>query len=373
MALRRIIPAICLLLLLSGCAADRDKAPLPTESPAMTETPSPAPTGAHPPTPLVTEAVNTAAPTLEPPMESTGDTPIPTPAQSPGAVTTEDEIRAKYEKEYFRVDKITPYNGDFLVQYGDGPWFFDWVYGKTGERHRIMECGFGVRDVEILEPGVIQVLTDGVFYPNGYRGFPSILTGYSAVRLDENGRPLPYEREMGNFTIEKYWADISEASSFGRTRREALTNALVDVTGAQFVFGPMADREGFESFYTASSTLPATEISFDEESRVMTLTFRETLLSSGDLPEFSDEQEERRYRDSLSFLGLTLPTEFPAGEFYGSNPYISRASIEEDGSDTVVKLYLTEKAEEYTVEAGKVGSMDNGPYIRIILREHGRW
>lgn len=84
MLFRRIIPAICLLLLLSGCAANRDKAPLPTGTdngaaaespmPAPTGAPSPAPTGAltpaptesADPTPVVTEAVNPVTPTVRP-------------------------------------------------------------------------------------------------------------------------------------------------------------------------------------------------------------------------------------------------------------------------------------------------------------------
>lgn len=279
-----------------------------------------------------------------------------------------------YDDEYFLVEKITPYNGDFLVQYGNGPWFFDWVYGKTGERHRVMFCDEGIRDVEIMKAGAIRVLTDGVFIETGYRGFPSILTGYAALLLDEQGRPLPYEIIMDNSIAHKYWADINEPSALGRTRREVVTNALVDVTGAQFLFGPPADLRGLSSFFAATSTLPATEISFDEESRVMTLIFRDTSLSSGEVPTtISDEQEERLYQDWFQNFEINLPTEFPAGELYGSNPYISRASIEEDGSDTVAKLYLTERAEEYTVETGKVGPVDSGPYLRIILREHYRW
>jgi len=138
------------------------------------------------------------------------------------------------------------------------------------------------------------------------------------------------------------------------------------VTGAQFVFGPPAD--GIDGFYAAASTLPVTEVSFDEESRVMTIVFHDTSLRSGEVPEFTDEQEEKRYQDSLRFLGISLPTEFPAGELQGSNPYINKATIEESGTDTVVKLYLTEYAGKYTVESGKAGPMDNGPYMRIILR-----
>ena len=378
MRLGRILPVICLLLLLSGCGTKGVKAPLPidTDNGAVAESPTPAPTGAltpaptesADPTPLVTEAANPATPTPKTTGEDISNTAAPTPAG-----ITEGGLRALYESEDMPVVSITPYNGDFLVQYGEVAWGFDWVYGKTGERHRIMFCEEGVRDVEILEPGRVRVLTDGFYREAGYRSFPSVRLGYAATELDENGEPLPYEREKGNSSREKYWADIKEPSAFGRiARREVVTNALVDATGAQFVFGPPADLKGLSSFFAATTTPPATEISFDEEARGMTLIFRDTLLSSGDIPEFSDEQEERLYLDWLRATEITLPTEFPAGELYGSNPYISRATIEESGDDTVVKLYLTEKAEEYTVEISKTGPGDNGPYIRLILRGE-RW
>jgi len=378
MTLRKVLPVICCALLLSGCSTNPVETPLQTgpDNGTVTESPTPAPTGvpthtptgSGAPTPAVTEAANPVTPTPKPTTSV-----ISTEAPAGGMSITEEELWEIYGREFFRVDKITPYEGDFLVQYVYSEICFDWVYGTTGERHRIMECGFGVSDVEILEPGIIRVLTDGIYSSNGYRTFPSLIKGYASVRLDENGKPLPYERETGNFTIDTYWADIHEASSFGRARREAVTNALIDVTGAQFVFGPPADFNGLMAFYTSSSSVPVTEITFDEVSRVMTLTFRDTSLSSGDLPDFPNEREERQYRESLSFLGLALPTEFPAGELYGSNPFISRATIEESGGDTVATLYLTEKATEYTVEAGKVGPMDSGPYIRFILRERGRW
>lgn len=385
MRLGRILPVICLLLLLSGCGTKGVKAPLPidTDNGAAAESPTPAPTGAltpaptesADPTPLVTEAANPVTPTPKTTGEDISNTAAPAPPALVGeTIITEDELWAMYESENMPVVNITPYNGDFLVQYdGEVVWRFDWVYGKTGERHRIMFCEEGVRDVEILEPGRVRVLTDGFYREAGYRSFPSVRLGYAAAELDENGEPLPYEREKGNSSREKYWADIKEPSAFGRiARREVVTNALVDATGAQFVFGPPADLKGLSSFFAATTTPPATEISFDEEARGMTLIFRDTLLSSGDIPEFSDEQEERLYLDWLRATEITLPTEFPAGELYGSNPYISRATIEESGDDTVVKLYLTEKAEEYTVEISKTGPGDNGPYIRLILRGE-RW
>ncbi|NLL45259.1 MAG: hypothetical protein GX250_00435, partial [Clostridiales bacterium] len=294
MRLGRILPVICLLLLLSGCGTKGVKAPLPidTDNGAVAESPTPAPTGAltpaptesADPTPLVTEAANPVTPTPKTTGEDISNTAAPTPAG-----ITEGGLRALYESEDMPVVSITPYNGDFLVQYGEVAWGFDWVYGKTGERHRVMFCDEGIRDVEIMKAGAIRVLTDGVFIETGYRGFPRILTGYAALLLDEHGRPLPYETIADNSIAHRYWADINEASALGRTRREAVANALIDVTGAQFVFGPPADLKGLSSFFAATSTLPATEISFDEESRVMTLIFRDTLLSSGDIPEFSDE------------------------------------------------------------------------------------
>jgi len=377
--LKRIVPALIAFLLLCGCAAGGEanppkqtggNSPAPSATAGAGTDESPVPAQSSAPSPSVTEAANPVATKPGQPGETpqssapSGDSPI-----------SEDTLRALYESEGMPVQSITPYNGDYLVRYdGEVVWRFDWVYGKSGVRHKIMCCEEGVREVEIIRPGSIRVLTDGVYREAGYRRFPSVRLGYAGIELDENGEPLPYEKETGNSFRETYWADITEPSSLGSIgRREVVTNALVDVTGAQFVFGPPADIDGFSAFYAGTTQPPATEISFDEDSRVMTVIFRDTSLRSGEIPDFSKEQNRQLLFEPTLREQVKLPTEFPAGELSGSNPYISKATIEESGKDTVVRLCLTDIATEYTVETGKVGPVDHGPYIRIILHKRNPW
>jgi len=355
MIFRRILPAaVCCALLLGGCGKAPAETPLPTGTDGGNVTESPAPN----PTQNIIGIIG---------MGNTG-TPAPA-APEEGAGMTEDKVRAMYENEPFIVEKVTPYNGDYLVQYGAyGEWQFDWVYGKTGERHRIMYSNYGVREVEILETGKIRVLTEGVCSANGYRSFPEIQTGYAAVQLDENGKPLPYKIQTGNFSTETYWADINEACSFGlRGRKEAVVNAVISASGFEMAFGPRAG----EDFVAAFCAPPGIDITFDETTRIMTITCRDTALKSGE-QEFDDPLMERDFERFIEEWGTPFPSEFPSGALPGSNPLISSATINEDGKDTVVRLYLTEKAAEYTVESEYTGPDDKGPYIRVVLRERGR-
>jgi hypothetical protein len=342
MMFRRFFPAVlCCVLLLTGCSANGSEA----SSPAGAESASASPG---------------------------------TAVSAGKAVKAEDEVRAMYkDNDGMTVQKITPYNGDFLVQYGltGGPWWFDWVYGDSGTRYKLMFCDEGIRDCEIQGTGNIRVLTDGVNCNVPCRAFPHIQIASVSIVLDADGEPLPYgEAYPDSSGTETYWAGIDEASSFGMTgRREVVINASVGVSGVEFAFGPPADMEGFGSFFAAYCTPPGTEISFNKESRVMTIVFHDTSLSSGESPAFTNAAAEASYQQWLRDTGVIFPTDFPAGTLDGSNPLISKAAIQENGGDTVVKLILTENATEYTVESGYTGPDDMGPYFRIILRERSNW
>ena len=72
---------------------------------------------------------------------TTPEEPTPAPQAEPPAVEeskplpiTEESLRAEYEAQDFAVREIVPYEGDFLVYYGNDPYggIFQWVYGETG-------------------------------------------------------------------------------------------------------------------------------------------------------------------------------------------------------------------------------------------------
>jgi hypothetical protein len=291
-------------------------------------------------------------------------------------VATEDEVRALYSEKIsesgITIKSVTPYNGDFLVQYGlsGGPWFFDWVYGGSGERVKFMFCPYGVKKLEIVGPGMISVVTDGVSCIDGGFSFPSILTACTALQLDENGQPKPDEEFLDATVTQTYWADIGEASRVGTTnRKEAVINAVLGVAGLEMAFGPRANEngDGISDFTAAYCAPPETDITYNAASRVMTVTCHDTALKSGEVA-FTNTSSNTDFEQLLARSGTSFPTEFPAGTLPGSNPLIEKAVIEENGSDTVVTLYLTEKATQYTVQCGYTGPDDMGPYIRIILR-----
>ena len=293
-------------------------------------------------------------------------------------VTSEDEVRAIYDGTDMTIYSITPYNGDFLVRYtpapDNGPWWLDWIYGQNGTRVKLMFCDQGIRECEIQAAGSIRVLTDGQNSEWAYRSFPHIQYATAILNLDENGAPVFDEDLYYYSSPETYWADITEPVSMGMAgRRETIIDMSMTVAGVDIAFGPPVDLEGFGSFYADVCTPPAAEFSYDADSRVLSVIFRDTSLSSGDVPVLDDEFLRNHYAKQLEETGVTFPTGFPSGPLEGSNPLIVSADVEESDADTLLKLVLTEDAAAYTVESGYTGPDDNGPYLRLILRERGSW
>jgi hypothetical protein len=286
---------------------------------------------------------------------------------------TENDVRALYQdisEHGAYIENITAYQGDYLVQYGiGGPWYFDWVFGESGERYKLAFCYEGIREVKIIHRGSIQILTDGKYCVTPWRDFPHIQKTYVTYMLDEEGQPLPYGSSKLSEYESAYWAPIYETNSIGIARRAVVTNALVDATGIQVVFGPPADKEGLVGFIAGTASPPDCQITYDEEDNAIIITCHDTALYSGEVETLSDPKEDEAYKRNISDMGVTFPTSFPAGELYGSNPKVSKAEISEEGSDTIIKVYLTELAEYYTAELGYVGPGDRGPYLRIIFKE----
>ncbi len=362
MKLCRILPVVLCALLLSGCA-ERVSKPQSTCEPAPPDIQAVSPSGGEP------ESGAADAPGTETSAE----------ASSGGADgLTEEEIRALYDDSVMTIYSITPYNGDYLVRYSpspeSGPWLFDWVYGINGARVKLLFSNDGIRECEIRAAGSIRVVTDGHHSEWAYRSFPQIKYAAAAVSLDADGLPITSDDYRDFSTTETYWADISESISMGMEgRREVVTDAFVGVSGVEVAFGPPADTEGFGAFYAACCTPPAVDISSEADSRIMTVVFRDTSLSSGDMPDFDEDYKRESYQQYLEATGVTFPTSFPAGALEGSNPLIEKASIEEQGSDTFLTLHLTEEAVVYTVESGRTGPADRGPYLRFILRAGSDW
>lgn len=275
---------------------------------------------------------------------------------------TEETIRAAYEAEGAAVLKITSYEGDFLVELGpeERP-ALDWVFGTTGIRRRLYTGFSGIRDYEILYAGCVSFTTDGTLYDTVYHDFPQSGTVSFDGIWDENGQSSPYDPYGSGMTAdtEPYWAPLEEPASFGMAgRSEALLDARVTVSGLELLFGPMSGQD-FEAAFCAP---PLVEVACEGD--VMTLTCRDTYLDCTALAQGEPEDLER-----LQLQGTLYPGSFPAGPLEGSNRFVSRAEVSQEGSGVAVRLTLTEAAGQYTVAREYLGPADNGPYLRLSLRE----
>lgn len=285
-------------------------------------------------------------------------------------VTSVEEVKALYGEDAQYIDKITPYEGDFLVERDSaGLPRLDWVYGKSGIRRELLLLNEGVVSTEILYAGAVRVLTDGVNWYNGHQAFPHYETGEIGFRYDEYGEPRPFGDAYPPFSgWEAYWAPIGESHSFGMVgRREAVSSAQVEISGLAMAFGPLADGSDFVAAYCAP---PETEITYDEASRTLTVTCRNTFLDSGEMNKETGVDEEY-----LQANGSLYPEDFPAGPLSGSCRLIESAEIAQNGDNAVVTVVLAPSDDplQYTVETGYEGPADTVPYFRIKLRKAWRW
>ena len=336
--MKRLIPFLLTLLLLTGCGAQTNSshAAAPKEPPAQEKSVS-----------------EESAPEAEP---------------VPEAITPES-LKAEYEAEGFVVREIVPYEGDFLVYYGSEPCngFFQWVYTKTGLRAPLLSSGREILDYEIGYKGYIRVLVGGGNVFNGSaRAFPVYECAHAALPVTHDGKPFADLYSSGDTQQEPYWAPVETSHTFGWGHGDvALVDVRMGANGLEAVFGPTADN--LDGFFAAASSIPVTEPAYDEATHTFTLRFRSTSLSSGTRAEFTSENERFAYEDLTNIC--QLPTSFPAGKLEGSNIFISQAEVREEGDDTLLILTLTESAQKYNAETGQLLQNESRPYLSLSFCE----
>lgn len=286
---------------------------------------------------------------------------------------TQEGIRALYSWEGYQVVAITPYEGDFLVEYTGkyeyGLSLLEWVFGSTGRRVQLT----GLLDFisyEITGPGEVAYVTSGVDAGTPWRGLPE--RGTVQVLGDEAGQLSDsYMQTLADCA--PTWLDPSEPFYMGYwdastdrprvgLRYEQLYDARVDVDGLSLSFIPSgASRERFQSFFPACTNIPCFATNFDPDTRQFTLRLYNTCLASGDVT-----------GDDLAWAmqdyGGLYPYAFPAGSLGRDSHFLTGAQIQSDGEDTVITFTLTEKAYRFTVETSNLG-YDNIPSFRIVFRE----
>ena len=340
------IPALLLTLTLAGCAAD---------PPPQAQTTVPVPES---PTPA---AANYAFQVL----------PV-----------TEEGINTLYGWEGYQVRNITPYEGDFLVEYGyeSDPNFslLAWVFSQTGRQVQLTAMEH-FQSYEITGPAQVRYRTDGVSAITPNKGLPEDMTVW--VLGDEDGRIDPDQSWSAVQSFqETTWLDPAEPFYAGawdtsggpvypeqrqdRARHEQVYDARIDADGLSFSFIPNGDsKELFEGFFPAVTSVPSIQTEFDPGSRVFTLRLFDTCLESGAASASLNENlEGMRYPPDL------YPYSFPAGSLGRDSHFLQDVTIAEDGEDVVVTAVLTEHAYRFTVESSNLG-FDNIPSFRIVFRE----
>ena len=338
--MKRLLSSLLILLLLTGCGTKPVSAP---------------PAAPAEPSTQEGQAPENPAPETEPAPE----------------VITADSLKAEYEAEGFVVREIVPYEGDFLVYYGTEPYngMFQWVYTGIGLRAPLLFSDREILDYEIICPGHIRVLQGNTNIYNGALSFPTHQYAVTALPVWSGGQISTDLYASGSVERQTYWAPVSESHIWGWDHGEvALVDLRITVRGIEAVFGPTADNIG--DFYAAASSAPVMDTDYDEASHTMTLTFHQTLLSSGDPTELYDMAAHEGHGRDCELYGL--PNSFPAGVLEGSNLFISRAEVWQKGTNTLVTLTLTEAAQKYTAEGGQLLEGESRPWMSLSFRERER-
>ena len=288
---------------------------------------------------------------------------------------TEEGIRTLYGWEGYEVRKLTPYEGDFLVEYGyasdPGTSMLDWVFGATGRWAQLTALDSFV-SYEINSTGQVECATTGVSAVTPFKGLPETYT----VRVlgDQNGM-IDANAEWAEIEthFETTWLDPAEPLYLGHwdgdgpaesDRWEQLYDARIDADGLSFSFIPSGDSmERFQSFFPAATTTPSMETSFDPATRRFTLRLYNTSLESGTAGSpLNGDLAAMGYPENL------YPCSFPAGSLGRDSHFLTDVTIQEEGEDVVVSAILTDQAFRFTVEISNLG-YDNIPSFRIVFRE----
>ncbi len=337
---RTAFPALLLALALCGCAA---------QTPAETQT--------------------TPPPEESAPAAAYDFTVLP---------VQEESIYTLYGWEGYEVRKITPCEGDYLVEYGyeNDPHFslLAWVFGQTGRRVQLtVRSQFTA--YEITGPSEVHYTTTGWDAGTTWKGLPETYTVW--VMGDEHGSISP-DQDWG--AVQSYqettWLDPAQPFSMGasseaahppkeRGRYEQLYDARIDADGLSFSFIPNGDSmEKFQSFFPAATSIPGFSTAFDPNSRMFTIRLYNTCLESGGV---GTEAEEWAgvgiYPEDL------YPYSFPAGSLGRNSHFLKDVTVAQDGEDVVVSAVLTDRAWRFTVETSNLGR-DNIPSFRIVFREY---
>ena len=286
---------------------------------------------------------------------------------------TEESIRTLYGWEGYEVRALTPYEGDFLVEYGyaNDPNFslLDWVFCATGRRVQLTAMD-QFEAYEIIAAGQVRCTTTGQSAVVPWKGLPETYTvrvlGDQDGVIDSNWTETETTHETAWLDPAEplylgYWEDGGPAES---ERYEQLYDARIDADGLSFSFIPSGDSmERFQSFFPAATTTPSMETSFDPATRRFTLRLYNTSLESGTTGSaLNGDLAAMGYPENL------YPCSFPAGSLGRDSHFLTDVTIQEEGEDVVVSAVLTERAYRFTVETSNLG-YDNIPSFRIIFRE----
>lgn len=187
-----------------------------------------------------------------------------------------------------------------------------------------------------------------------------------------NASPVPApSAHTGAGPSSAAWLDCTDVAVFGMEEDAAcplsVADARVGLNDFSVALVPQGTASAMSAFIEADTRIPRTEVSYSESNHALVIRMRDTTLDTGD-PADAAGSDDWVY-DFIEEFAFDYPSSFPMGSLGADNGFFQNAAISSDGTDTVITLLLTERAEQFRVESGSLDRAEMHPWFRLTFRE----
>lgn len=255
--------------------------------------------------------------------------------ESENRLTIED-IKSKYNGgNKGQISNLTIYLDHYvLVEYTHNSYTkgFDFYNLKTGDKDTLIsETGIDTKLERIESKDSLVFITDGVRNDNGHKYFPQIIKCYRTQEV------LGDEGEFKQ-TLHEQYLKVDQGVDMGQDKKETIADIKVSLDGLEVLFEPTKGEE--LDFYTAYTSIPFTETSYNKDKNQIIVEFRNTNINNRINKSHIDEE----------------------------NRYISSIDIGKDRLNTILKINLKDVARYYSINFSHLEpQIDDFPYLDFVF------